>query len=92
MLTQDKSQISLRLPTDLVSEYDRIATALDRDRTWVMLRALTQYLEQEGAELLQDAEGFAELDEGKGADLDDVLSKASSIIEAAEAKRSKRAG
>ncbi|WP_105426541.1 CopG family ribbon-helix-helix protein [Neorhizobium tomejilense] len=92
MLTQDKSQISLRLPTDLVSEYDRIATALDRDRTWVMLRALTQYLEQEGAELLQDAEGFAELEEGKSADLDDVLSKASSIIEAAEAKRSKRAG
>jgi predicted transcriptional regulator len=92
MLTQDKSQISLRLPTELVNEFDRIATTLDRDRTWVMLRALTQYLEQEGAELLQDAEGFAELDAGKGVDLDDMLSKASSIVEAAEAKRSKRAG
>ncbi|CAN7180019.1 CopG family ribbon-helix-helix protein [Neorhizobium sp. LjRoot104] len=92
MLTQDKSQISLRLPTDLVNEFDRIAATLDRDRTWVMLRALTQYLEREGAELLQDAEGFAELDDGKGVDLDDLLNKASSIVDAAEAKRSKRAG
>ena len=84
MPAQDKSQVSLRLPTSLVTQFDRIAGILDRDRTWVMQRALVEYLDREGAELLEEAEGLAQLDAGESSDLDEVLNKATSIIDAAE--------
>jgi predicted transcriptional regulator len=44
---QDKKQISIRVPTDVIAEFDKIAAKIDRDRTWVMLRALRLYLEGE---------------------------------------------
>ena len=84
MLTTDRTQISLRVPTSGVARFDRIAEILERDRTWVMLRACTQYLEQEGNDLLEEAEGIAELDRGEGTDLNDVLDKAHAIIADAE--------
>jgi predicted transcriptional regulator len=92
MLNGEKSQVSLRLPTLLVSEFDRIAAILERDRTWVMQKALNQYLSTEGAEILQDAQGLEELDRGESVDLEDVLDKARTIVEAAEYRRGKRAG
>jgi predicted transcriptional regulator len=92
MSAQVKTQISLRLPAQLVAEFDRVAQLLDRDRTWVMQRALSQYLQGEGAELLEEAEGLAQLDRGEGADLDDVLERAEAIISAAETRRTARVG
>lgn len=91
MLTTDKMQISLRVSTSTVSRFDRIAEILDRDRTWVMLRAFAQYLDQEGHDLLEEAEGIAQLDRGEGTDLDEVLEKAEAIIAAAEARHSMQA-
>ncbi|TBF25067.1 CopG family ribbon-helix-helix protein [Rhizobium leguminosarum] len=83
MLNSEKSQVSLRLPTSLVSEFDRIAAILERDRTWVMQKALSQYLAIEGAEILADARGLDELDRGDSVDLEDVLEKARAIVDAA---------
>ena len=91
MQTEERTQVSLRLPAKLVGTFDTIAKVLDRDRTWVMQRALAQYLEREGVELLEEAEGLAELDRGEGTDLDDVLKKADAIISAAETRRTVRA-
>jgi predicted transcriptional regulator len=90
-LSIEKSQVSLRLPVTLISEIDRIAVLLDRDRTWVMQKALSQYLANEGAEILRDGEGVAELDQGESVDLDDMLAKARLIVEAAEYRRGKQA-
>lgn len=87
MPNNEKSQISLRLPTGTVEAFDRIAQVLDRDRTWVMVKALNQYLADEGAELLRDAHGLDELDRGESVDLDDVLEKARMIVEASESRR-----
>jgi predicted transcriptional regulator len=92
MAAHDKLHVSLNLPADLVTRFDRIAALLTRDRAWVMSRALTQYLNLEGANLLEDAEGFAELDAGRGVDIDDVLEGAEAIIAAAEVRRASRAG
>ncbi|BCB22406.1 ribbon-helix-helix protein, CopG family [Bosea sp. ANAM02] len=92
MLQNEKSQVSLRLPTPLVAEFDRIAATLDRDRTWVMQKALSQYLAGEGTEIIQDAQGIDELDRGESVDLEDVLEKARTIVDAAEYRRGKRAG
>lgn len=92
MLQNEKSQVSLRLPTPLVAEFDRIAAALDRDRTWVMQKALSQYLAGEGAEILRDAQGIDELDRGESVDLDEVLEKARTIVDAAELRRGAKVG
>jgi predicted transcriptional regulator len=92
MQASEKTQISLRLPSKLVSTFDRVAHLLDRDRTWVMQRALALYLEGEGAELLEEAEGLVQLDRGQSVDLDEVLAKAEAIVSAAEMKRTARAG
>lgn len=89
MATMGKSQISLRLPAELVGKFDKIAEYLERDRTWVVLQALERYFEdgEEGADLLDEAEGFAELERGEKVALDDVIEDALTRIGAAERKR-----
>jgi predicted transcriptional regulator len=57
--------VSLRVPSDLIQAFDKLAATLERPRSWVMLRALRQYLEDEGAEVIEDAESVAELDRGE---------------------------
>ena len=48
-------------PLLTVEAFDRIAKALDRDRTWVMLQAFSFYLKGEGGHILRrKAEGIAE--------------------------------
>jgi predicted transcriptional regulator len=70
------SHISLRVPNDLVEAYDRIASALERPRSWVMLRALRQYLDDgEGREIEEDTESLAELDRGESEPLEDSIRK-----------------
>ncbi|HZU88371.1 MAG TPA: ribbon-helix-helix domain-containing protein, partial [Stellaceae bacterium] len=69
------SHVSLRVPNDLVEAYDKLAAALERPRSWVMLRALRQYLEDdgEGAEIFEDLESLAELDRGEMAPFEETL-------------------
>ncbi len=92
MLHNEKTQVSLRLPAHLVAQFDQIAVLLDRDRTWVMQKALGQYLASEGAEVLRDAQGIDELDRGESVDLEEVLEKARTIVDAAEYRRGQRVG
>src|ERR1700730_15158400 len=80
--------VSLRVPTDLIETLDKIAAALERPRSWVMLRALRQYIADEGQEVLDVQEGIAELDRGEGIPIEDVLAEMDEIIAKAEAKRS----
>ena len=79
--------VSLRVPADLIETLDKIAAALDRPRSWVMLRALRQYIVDEGQEVLDVQEGIAELDRGEGIPIEDVLAEMDEIIAKAEAKR-----
>jgi predicted transcriptional regulator len=85
-----KSQISLRLPGEVLESFDRIAAALDRDRSWVMLRAFKMYLEGEGSDLLREAEGLASLDRGEGVDFDAVQAEAEGIVAQARAERQRK--
>jgi predicted transcriptional regulator len=79
--------VSLRVPADLIETLDNIAAALERSRSWVMLRALRQYVADEGQEVLDVQEGIAELDRGEGIPIEDVLAEMDEIIAKAEAKR-----
>jgi predicted transcriptional regulator len=89
MSNTQKSQVSLRLPTDLVEKFDKIADYLERDRTWVILQALKQYFEdgEEGFDLLDEAEGYAQAERGELVPLEDVIEEAVKRISAAERKR-----
>lgn len=86
-----KTQLSIRVPSEMVASFDAIAAVLERDRTWLMLRALKRYLDTEGADVLRDAAGLAELDRGESAGLDEVLDEAEAIIGQAEARRARTA-
>ena len=83
----DSVHLSARVPADILTALDKIASMLGRPRSWVVGRALSQYLDAEGAEMLRDAESAAALDRGEGHDLDAVLDEADAIIAAARVKR-----
>ncbi|MGA7263890.1 MAG: ribbon-helix-helix protein, CopG family [Stellaceae bacterium] len=74
------SHVSLRVPDQVIEAFDKLATMLDRPRSWVMLRALRQYLEDEGAEIVEDVESLAELDRGESAPLEDSIRVAREIV------------
>ena len=52
-----------------------------------MLRALRQYLEDEGAEIAEDVESLAELDRGESAPLAESIREVRGIIGETEKKR-----
>ena len=78
--------ISVRVPMDLLEKLDKIAAAIDRPRSWVCLRALRQYLADEGAEILDVQQGIAQLDQGESAAFDDVMAELTEVVANAEAK------
>lgn len=81
------SPVSLRMPEDLLRRLDGVANALDRSRSWILLRALALYLDEHEEEILLTAEGLAELRRGEGIDFDDALKEIDAIIDAAEQRR-----
>jgi len=83
------THVSLRVPNDLIKAFDELAAILDRPRSWVMLRALRQYLEDEGAEIAEDAESLAELDRGESAPFEESIREVREIISTTEKKRSR---
>jgi predicted transcriptional regulator len=85
------THVTLRIPADVVEAFDRLGKILDRPRSWVMVRALRRYLEDEAAEIFEDAEALAELDRGgQTIPAEDVIAEMRGIIKAAERKRAKR--
>jgi predicted transcriptional regulator len=81
------THVSLRVPNDLIHAFDKLAVILERPRSWVMVRALRQYLEDEGAEIAEDAESLAELDRGESAPLAESICEVREIIGRTEKTR-----
>ena len=79
--------VSIRMPTDVIETLDKIGAALERPRSWVILRAIRHYLADEGQEVLDIQEGIAELERGEGIPFEDVLAEMDEFIAKAEAKR-----
>jgi predicted transcriptional regulator len=67
--------VSLRIPADVIEKLDKVAGLYERSRSWVMLRALRQYLTDEGQEALDCLESIAELDRGEYYTLDEVMAE-----------------
>ena len=79
--------VSIRVPADVIEKLDKVAAILERPRSWVILRAIRQYLADEGQEVLDVQEGIEELERGEGIPIEDVLAEMDEIIAKAEAKR-----
>ena len=65
--------ITLRIPEDVLADIETIAQATERSRSWVIVRALRTYLQQEGAEILAYRQGLEEVAAGQVEDIDQVL-------------------
>ena len=81
------SPISIRMPADIIETLDKVAAVLERPRSWVILRAIRQYLADEGQEVLDVQEGIAEAERGEVVPIEEVLAEMDEIIARAEAKR-----
>lgn len=79
--------VSIRVPADVIATLDKVAAGMERSRSWVILRAIRQFLADEGQEVLDVLEGIGELDRGEGIPIEDVLAEMDEIIAKAEAKR-----
>ena len=85
------SHVSLRVPNDVIEAFDRIADALERPRSWIMVRALRQYLaEGEGKEIEQDTESLAELDRGEIVSSEELQQRLRKIVAKPERARPQR--
>ncbi|MDH4415010.1 MAG: ribbon-helix-helix domain-containing protein [Rhizobium sp.] len=65
--------IALRIPEDVLADIETIAQATERSRSWVIVRALRTYLQQEGAEILAYRRGLDEVAAGEIEELDEVV-------------------
>ena len=79
--------VSIRVPADVVETLDKVAAILERPRSWVILRAIRQYLADEGQEVLDVQEGIEEAERGEVVDFDEVMAGLDEIIAQAEVKR-----
>ena len=79
--------VSIRVPADVVEKLDKVSAILERPRSWVILRAIRQYLADEGQEVLDVQEGIGEAERGEVVDFDEVMAGLDEIIANAEAKR-----
>ena len=82
--------ISMPVPSDVIERLDKIAAALGRPRSWVILRAIRQYLADEGQEVLDVQEGIEEADRGECVPFEEVLAEMDEIIARAEDKRAEK--
>lgn len=65
-MSSDKSTtLTLRLPYDLAFQLDALAAATDRSQSWLLERALEEYLDVKAWQVARIAEGLSDLEEGR---------------------------
>ncbi len=72
--------IALRIPKDVLSDFEKIAAACDRTRSWVMVRAFRKYLEGEGHGILNVVKGREAIASGDVHEMDDVHKEIEEIV------------
>ncbi len=72
--------VAVRLPVDVLEDIERIAGAIDRSRSWVIVRALRLYLASEGAEVLGLIEAREKGRDDGGHDADDVMRELAAVV------------
>lgn len=60
----DSVSVTLRIPADLCSRLDKLGQTTDRTRSWLITRALEQYLSEAEQEVSDVLEGIQAADAG----------------------------
>ena len=56
--------LTIRLPVDILAEIEMIAQTTERSRSWIIVRALKSYLQNEGADILAYRQGMQDVENG----------------------------
>lgn len=72
--------IAIRVPLDVLQDIERVAGAIDRTRSWVMVRALKLYLAGEGEEVLSLLRAREQMADDGGHDADPVMAELDAIV------------
>lgn len=72
--------VTLRMPAEVLADIDLIAEATERSRSFIIVRALKTYLQQEGADVLAALDGKGQIAAGQSEDMDSVLAEMDRII------------
>jgi predicted transcriptional regulator len=72
--------VTLRIPSDIVSDIETIAEATERSRSYIIVRALRTYLMNEGSGILAAIRGRDQILNGEHEDMDDVLADIDRIV------------
>lgn len=67
--------LSLRTEEEVVSNLDRLAEALDRNRNWIINEAITQFIDLHAWQLEQIKKGVADSDAGRTISTDQLLDR-----------------
>jgi predicted transcriptional regulator len=77
--------ITIRVPLDVLQQIEQVAGAIDRTRSWVMVRALKLYLAGEGEEVLDLIRAREQNRTDGGHDADTVEKEMAAIISGTKA-------
>jgi len=66
------AHMSVRIRPDLSEKVEALASAIDRSKSWVVERALEEYLETQAWQISEIQKGVAEADAGKLVPHDEV--------------------
>lgn len=72
--------VTLRVPRDVLSDIEAIASATDRSRSYIIVRALRTYLLNEGADILAAIRGREQIAASEHEDMDEVIADIERII------------
>ena len=72
--------VTLRIPSDVLSNIENIAKATERSRSYIIVRALRTYLLNEGSDILEAIKGREQIAAGEYEDIDDVIADMDRII------------
>ncbi len=75
MATPLSDPIAVRLPVDVLEGIDEVAAILDRKRSWIIVRALKNYLAGEGQYLRDLAAARREAGAGNAVEGDQLLNE-----------------
>lgn len=78
--TPPSESVTLRVPSEVLSDIQSIADATDRSRSYIIVRALRTYLLNEGADILAAVRGREQIAAGESEDIDDVIAEMDRII------------
>lgn len=72
--------IAIRIPVELLADVEKVAGAIDRTRSWVLVRALKLYLAGEGGEVLSLIAAREQNAVDGGHDADDVIKELTALL------------